>query len=200
VPTRLFVAVLPVLVAASAAHAAGLRSDDRTARLLAARASDVPAYWGKDYVLPEAQCVPTPALPSALANSAFGSPHQKLVSVVTVLKTRTQADVLYTSVARRIGACLRRILKRNVDFVSPAERFRFSGYGQRSTAARVRFSYRQNPRNREDWVVIRSGRAVLVDIAEVCCLNNHWKERDGSAPLIRRVVANAFRRLRSSSG
>jgi len=158
-PNRLFI-VLTALLVAGAAQAAGSGSDDRISRLLVARGSDVPDYWGKDYVLPEDQCVPAkPGLAlSALANAAFGTPHQKLVSVVAVLKSREQADAYYVHVVRRIGACMRRIVKRFSSFVSAVEPFRPRRYGERSSAARVRFSYRQNPRNRADWVVVRAGR------------------------------------------
>jgi hypothetical protein len=105
----------------------------------------------------------------ARARALFGGPNSGMWSVATVLKTRTEANRYYGGLVLAIPRCLRQAARHepiDADSIGVARCISFRRYGDRSAAWRIPAACAGNPRGsfHYDWVVVRTGRAVLVDL------------------------------------
>jgi hypothetical protein len=160
---RVVAAVLLLAAAVGAAYPRG--SDSRLAGRLVAVKSDLPPEWSYWVPFDEtwlSQCLHrTPAV-TAWSFSSLGSPHQGLNSVVSVLTTRAKAEPYYRTAVRAVPGCVRRWWPDASR--GKVRRLAFRHFGTQSGAWRLPFSFDTDYRAIADWVVIRKGRAVLVDV------------------------------------
>ncbi len=170
-PGRLLLPALAALALAVAAGASAAASTDRQlARALIVAAGDgLPSSWTIRGFHNDARgkCL-THSRPTVTARlrDGFSDPNSGMWSAGTVLKTKSDASRYYARLVSALPRCLRATVRHHpvdANWVGAAKRLGFRAYGEQSAAWRLRASYQGNPFH-YDWVVVRTGRAVLVDV------------------------------------
>jgi hypothetical protein len=172
---RFVAASAAVLVLAAAAGAAKPTPADRqlAKALLVGKNDGLPRSWVSHTRAPRnarERCLTRArGTITARARAMFGDPNSGVWSVATVLKTATEANRYYEALVPAIPRCLREAARHepiDADSIGVARRISFRRYGDRSAAWRVPAAYAGNPKGsfRYDWVVVRTGRALLVDL------------------------------------
>ena len=131
----------------------------------------------------------------ARARDGFGSPNDGMWSVATVLKTRREARADYNMLRDAVPACLRRAVRHNpvdADAVGFARSLSFRRYGDRSAAWRLGVTYSGNA-YRYDWVLVQTGRAVLVELFVL------GRDRPGAVAMEQEIVRRALRRAATTT-
>ena len=191
----LAIVLLATSVAAvvTVAQAAG-RTDRQLARaLVVAKGDALPHEWTIRGFHNDARgmcMVRAQSMTTARVRDGFGDENSGMWSVATVLKTRAEANRYYERVAAAMPACLRIAVRHSpvdADSVGVVRWLRFGRYGERSAAWRLPATYSGNPFN-YDWVVVLTGRAVLVDAFVL------GADRRGALTMEREAVRSALRR------
>jgi len=178
--------------------------DQRLAQRLVVAPADVPRQWRKLYIPahPLVQCIEgrrrlTDA--SARERGLVGTPNSGVWSFATVFASENEATRFYASVLDWAPTCIRRMLRRpRPAYIAAAEVLQIGRYGDRSQGWRLRF--RSETRRAFDWAVVRTGRAVLVDVFLVAYFDDRWRDRtsgasaSGSIALERTVLRKALER------
>ena len=156
-------------VVATVDQASAGRTDGQLARaLVVAKGDALPSSWTIRGFHNDARgmcMVRAQSMTTARVRDGFGDENSGMWSVATVLKTRAQAHRYFERVTAAMPACLRVAVRRSpvdADSVGFARRLSFGRYGERSAAWRLRATYEGNLFN-YDWIVVLTGRAVLVD-------------------------------------
>jgi len=184
-------------VLATVAHTSTGRTDRQLARaLVVAKGDALPSSWTIRGFHNDARgkcMVRFQSTITARVRDGFGDENSGMWSVATVLKTRAEANRYYDRVAAALPACLRVAARHapiDADSVGVARPLSFRRYGDRSAAWRLRATYSGN-RFHYDWVVVRTGRAVLVDAFVLGAPGNVAMEQEIVRRALRRASAGA---------
>lgn len=179
---RLISGLVAAFVAAVAALAPASASNTGLASRLVVAKADVPSHWGRFSTANDGlmHCLDDSRAPSSeRAQAIFGTPNSGVWSHAAVLRTEKEAVSVYASASRRIQGCVGGFLRTRqpaAHDLGKRRKLRLGHYGESSQASRLRFWL--GPTNRSlDWAIVRTGRAVLVDVFLVAYFDALGRER-----------------------
>jgi hypothetical protein len=207
----LITATLVALVMSAATTDARSSSDQRLAEKLVVAKRDVPpTLWSRsaNSSHPLFTCIDA-GRPRARqhADSVFRSVNSAVWSFADVFALEKRATRFYRAAPALVRTCVQQFLRSGFmpQHIGAAQRRDIGRYGDRSQGWRLRFFNSERSRRAFDWVVVRTGRAVLVDVFLVAYLDARWRDRTRDATggnwgidlertVLRNAVARAGRR------
>jgi hypothetical protein len=186
VRTSFVIATFAALVVSTAAIGATSSSDQRLASSLVVALEDVPNLWtgSNSPAHPLVKCVEAggPRIDTR-ARSSFGSPNSGVWSFAAVFAFERRATRYYRAALDLVPTCVRHFLRSewmpHPAYIAVPERLDVGRYGDRSQGWRIRF--RSETRRAYDWIVVKTGRAVLVDVFLVAYFDARWRDRTREA-------------------